>query len=655
MSSNEINPGANKQSSPRPSLINVSGHIPNDGAAVSQFEERVRSHYSKKRLSREKKKAAAASTNNNNNWSAGDEASSSRISVDPPAPQNNASMTATIGQAAGDEDPPLPSNGGDHEDTVSSVPVNSGTGLLFQRKKALAGSSSVVGAHHVEEEASPADPPEMRLSSSDSQAYRFSSPQSMPVFEATLALDDSRPSSVYDGICVPGNPNDADNGDSLPPSMNGKCDSSSINSQQLPWWKQKRFVCVGVILVALVVLVVVLVLFLGGSDSGQNEDQSAEQPNDAVSSSQTTRPPSPSPTPMGRDATMMECHQVDVNIAFDDYSGETSWEIQRVSASGEANTIETYQAGDGSDSHTETYCLEEGQYRFTIYDKGGDGICCGPGREGSYNVVLHGEVIAQGDEFGESETTLFNITETCHLVDLDIAFDDYSGETSWDIQRVSESGDIIVTQNNARDGLVSQTKSYCLEDGQYRFTIYDEAGDGICCGPGRQGFYNLTSEGQVIAQGGTFGSDEATLFKIPLSTSQSPTSTTLAPTSSAVSASPTMSVPSPPPMKKPVDSCYYVVVKTLFDMHPQDISWEVSSHLGGAVVASSPPYDNSVTQDMQVLCLNPGEYDFTISDAYGDGLCCQWGEGSYRISTDNQEVKVGGEFGASESTTFTVP
>jgi hypothetical protein len=56
-------------------------------------------------------------------------------------------------------------------------------------------------------------------------------------------------------------------------------------------------------------------------------------------------------------------------------------------------------------------------------------------------------------------------------------------------------------------------------DGCYTFTIFDSAGDGICCGFG-QGSYNLEDEnGAVIISGGNFGSSESVSFNVqdPLS------------------------------------------------------------------------------------------------------------------------------------------
>merc|ERR1712176_1397587 len=53
-------------------------------------------------------------------------------------------------------------------------------------------------------------------------------------------------------------------------------------------------------------------------------------------------------------------------------------------------------------------------------------------------------------------------------------------------------------------------------------------------------------------------------------------------------------------------------------------------------------------------CLASDEYTFTITDAYGDGICCSYGNGGYIIKVDGTEVVNGGDFGDSKTETFTV-
>merc|ERR1712176_1426425 len=54
------------------------------------------------------------------------------------------------------------------------------------------------------------------------------------------------------------------------------------------------------------------------------------------------------------------------------------------------------------------------------------------------------------------------------------------------------------------------------------------------------------------------------------------------------------------------------------------------------------------------MCLDPDVYTFTITDSYGDGICCSYGNGGYVIKVVTTEVASGGDFGSIETKTFTV-
>merc|ERR1712087_892006 len=47
-------------------------------------------------------------------------------------------------------------------------------------------------------------------------------------------------------------------------------------------------------------------------------------------------------------------------------------------------------------------------------------------------------------------------------------------------------------------------------------------------------------------------------------------------------------------------------------------------------------------------------YTFKITDGYGDGIFCAYGDGGYVVEVDDKEVASGGNFGSSETKTFDV-
>ncbi len=65
---------------------------------------------------------------------------------------------------------------------------------------------------------------------------------------------------------------------------------------------------------------------------------------------------------------------------------------------------------DYKDLHSRRVCLPEGEYKFAIYDRFGNGICCGLWGDGNYIVTSNGTVIAKGAGFGSKESTFFSLS-----------------------------------------------------------------------------------------------------------------------------------------------------------------------------------------------------------------------------------------------------
>ena len=64
-------------------------------------------------------------------------------------------------------------------------------------------------------------------------------------------------------------------------------------------------------------------------------------------------------------------------------------------------------------------------------------------------------------------------------------------------------------------------------------------------------------------------------------------------------------------------------------------------------------YDNNSNYVEYVCVPENTNITFTIFDSYGDGICCSWGIGSYQVSGCGNTYASGGNFGSSESTSFT--
>jgi len=85
------------------------------------------------------------------------------------------------------------------------------------------------------------------------------------------------------------------------------------------------------------------------------------------------------------------------------------------------------------------------------------------------------------------------------------------------------------------------------------------------------------------------------------------------------------------------------------DNYGGETSWEVSSLERGVVKSGSGYGSNQRFDISECLPMNAGT--FTIKDSYGDGICCEYGQGSYEL-TFGSTNHTGGNFGSSETITL---
>ncbi|WP_417856085.1 M43 family zinc metalloprotease [Xanthomarina gelatinilytica] len=84
-----------------------------------------------------------------------------------------------------------------------------------------------------------------------------------------------------------------------------------------------------------------------------------------------------------------------------------------------------------------------------------------------------------------------------------------------------------------------------------------------------------------------------------------------------------------------------------------ETTWEFANSSGTVLYSGGPLSDNTTYNESFAIQDNEC-YTFTIYDEYSDGICCDYGTGSYTL-TDNLGTVIftGGEFGALETTTIT--
>jgi hypothetical protein len=97
-----------------------------------------------------------------------------------------------------------------------------------------------------------------------------------------------------------------------------------------------------------------------------------------------------------------------------------------------------------------------------------------------------------------------------------------------------------------------------------------------------------------------------------------------------------------------------VTLSITFDNYPEETSWEIRDASG--IVANGGTYGSQAdgsTLNLDVE-LPDGCYDFIIKDAYGDGICCSYGSGSYSLRDGSTVLASGASFASSETTNFCV-
>ena len=102
----------------------------------------------------------------------------------------------------------------------------------------------------------------------------------------------------------------------------------------------------------------------------------------------------------------------------------------------------------------------------------------------------------------------------------------------------------------------------------------------------------------------------------------------------------------------PVAGCndHTVSLSLTTDNYGEETSWQIQNEQGAVVEAGGGYRSNQACN--QDYCLSSGDYTLTIFDSYGDGICCDYGTGSYVLSFGERVMASGARFSSSESTPF---
>lgn len=222
---------------------------------------------------------------------------------------------------------------------------------------------------------------------------------------------------------------------------------------------------------------------------------------------------------------------------------------------------------------------------------------------------------------------------SCDTVEVIIVTDNYPAETSWQLTDATSATILSGDGYTSRGATIS--KEICVNDWtSLSFTINDSYGDGICCSYG-SGSYTVNVNGNTVLSGGSFGSSETRSLQ---------------------------SEPEPEACVhgedfidgKLVCKCgpgeKRIAVDLRTDRYPSETSWAITTCGGDVVATGSYTQAQAEADHTDYICVESSSpYQFQISDSYGDGICCSYGEGNYQLSIDGTvEVSGNGTFGSGE-------
>jgi hypothetical protein len=98
-------------------------------------------------------------------------------------------------------------------------------------------------------------------------------------------------------------------------------------------------------------------------------------------------------------------------------------------------------------------------------------------------------------------------------------------------------------------------------------------------------------------------------------------------------------------------------VEVLHDDFPEETGWTLRDSAGALIARQlTDSYNISGGTTAETRNIAAGMYTFVMTDRAGDGICCEFGFGSFRILVDGETViSNNGEFSESVQETFTFP
>mmetsp|Transcript_11325 Transcript_11325/g.23885 ORF Transcript_11325/g.23885 Transcript_11325/m.23885 type:complete len:517 (+) Transcript_11325:140-1690(+) len=253
------------------------------------------------------------------------------------------------------------------------------------------------------------------------------------------------------------------------------------------------------------------------------------------------------------------------------------------------------------------------------------------------------------------------------LVNISFDTDKFGSETSWILFKGNNQ--VAKSNTGAYKGNSSYDESYCLKSGKdYTLQVNDAHGDGMCCSQGSGSFKVKVRKSnggwKTLAKGGEFAKSVTEVFTVPTfsSSSNANFSNNSSNNNSSNNGSSgsnnslagfTSRMGCPSGQRK-------VKMEMKVDMYGKDdkTSWVLKDKSNGSKLMESKDGGLFAANEYESkeMCLSAGQYEIVLSDAVGDGVCCNFGNGYYTFSMEDNgvwdEIISGGNFKSKTKSEF---
>jgi len=384
-----------------------------------------------------------------------------------------------------------------------------------------------------------------------------------------------------------------------------------------------------------------------------------------------------------------------VKIMTDNFPEETTWQIT------DENFIQVGSGGPYpglSDTLiVDTVCVDsQGCYNFVIYDSGGNGI----GSGGYYQLWLNSGLVGADYNFDGDSASISYVGNNCiglgaccddligecdmyvdnldcqgadqrfieygfcddfdppcggcpeDMMTIHVMTDDYPDEISWVLRDNLNS---VVAQGGPYPSLNNlYVDSICVESlNCYSFTIYDSYGDGIF----PPGYFAIYFNDSLLVLNNSYCADSFTVSHLgngcgPVlgaccDDSTSDCNEDIEERNCQGSSMRFLADGQCDELNPPCGGCSEdeILIEIMPDDYPLEITWALTMSGTSYVVDFGGPLDAYNTLYRYYYCAPSDScYDFYIFDSEGDGICCDYGTGYYRIYLNGALIDSGGQY-----------